>query len=64
MGAFRMTTNAFGSLLVGDPALVAIEPGLAMATTSNALGFFVLHVGGNRHGVKTPTATIFGICES
>ena len=31
-----------------------------MATTSNALGFFVLHVGGNRYGVKAPTATMLG----
>jgi hypothetical protein len=59
-GAFRMTPSVFGSLLVGDPAVFAIESGLAMATTSNALGFFLLHVDGNRYGVKTPTATMLG----
>lgn len=48
-------------MIVGNPSLFAIESGISSAyerLSLRALGFFVLHVGGNRYGVYAPDSTM------
>jgi len=48
-------------MIIGDPAAFAIESKIAHAyerLSFRALGFFVIHVGGYRYGVREPDATM------
>ena len=48
-------------MIIGDTGTFAIESGITEAYSSlglRALGFFVIHVGGNRYGVYEPEATM------
>src|SRR5262245_61090926 len=48
-------------MIVGDPAIFAIESGITQAYEHpwvRALGFFVIHVRGRRFGVYKPDATL------
>lgn len=48
-------------MMIGNPAVFAIESQITRAYESlgrRALGFFVLHVGGQRYGVYKPEATM------
>lgn len=48
-------------MIVGDPRVFAIESGIQEAYTRPglcALGFFVIHVAGNRYGVREPDASL------
>jgi hypothetical protein len=50
-------------MVIGDPNTLAIESEIVQVfETSNnrALGFFCVHVGGFRYGVKSPDATMLG----
>jgi len=48
-------------MMIGNPAIFAIESGIGRAYENlglRALGFFVLHIGGRRYGVRKPEATM------
>lgn len=48
-------------MFVGDPSVLAIESSITRSfkqLSQRALGFFVLHVGGNMYGVRSPEATM------
>jgi hypothetical protein len=49
-------------MIIGDPALIALESEITRALPVEdrfrALGFFVLHVGGKLYGVREPSATL------
>ena len=48
-------------MIIGDPAVFAIESGITEAylrPSLMALGYFVIHVSGKRFGVKRPDATL------
>ena len=48
-------------MIVGQPSIFAIESGITEAyerLSFRALGFFVIHVGGQRYGVYKPDATL------
>ena len=48
-------------MIVGDPAVFAIESGITNAYQQlgfRALGYFAIHVGGRRYGVVAPDATL------
>lgn len=51
-------------MIIGNPAIFAIEFGLTRAYENpslRALGFFVIHVGGLRYGVKDLEATMMAV---
>lgn len=50
-------------MIVGDPSRIAIESQMLRAIDSvgqQALGFFVVHIGGREYGIRAPDATMMG----
>lgn len=48
-------------MVVGDPAKLAIESHVirySPALSQRGLGYFLIHVGGNRYGIRAPEATL------
>lgn len=48
-------------MIIGNPSVFAIESGITQAyqrLSQRALGYFVIHIGGNSYGIHTPEATM------
>jgi hypothetical protein len=47
-------------VIVGDPAIFAIESGISRPVGTTGLGFFLVHLAGRQYGVREDHATMLG----